>query len=100
MAGRRSAAASCRRRHESRRLSARLESPQARVRPAPHGLQTLSELLCRHHAWLVVLRLSLVLPEMCDVAKVLRDPLIAIDGVKVAFSAVVKNEYARSALGY
>ncbi len=42
----------------------------------------------------------MVLPEVCDVAKVLRHPLVAIDGVKVAFSAVVKNDYARRAPGY
>src|SRR5258707_4267217 len=46
------------------------------------------------------MELRLVLPEVCDVAKVVRDPLVAIDGVKVAFSAVVKNDYARRAPRY
>src|SRR2546429_5094639 len=52
---------------------------------------------CRHHAWL---ELRLSLPEMCDIAKVLRDPLVGIDGIEVAFSAVVKNSHARRAPGY
>src|SRR5207247_3461290 len=71
--------------------------PRVRGRPARHGLRTPSKSLCRHHAWL---ELRLVLPEVCDVAKVLRDPLVAIDGVKVAFSAVMKNDYARRAARY
>src|SRR5207248_6146147 len=40
------------------------------------------------------------LPEVCNVAKVLRHPLVAIDGVEVAFSAVMKNDYARRAPAY
>src|SRR5213592_1503372 len=97
MARRWSGAASCRRRRESRRLSAPLGSARAHVRPAPHGLRTLSKSLCRHHAWLL---LRLALPEVYDVAKVLRDPLVGIDSVKVAFSAVVKNDHARRAPRY
>src|SRR5437667_3386205 len=97
MARRRSGAANCRRRRESRRLSAPPGSAPARVRPAPRGLRTPSKWLCRHHAWL---ELRLVLPEVCDVAEVLRHPLVAIDGVQVAFSAVMKNDYARRAPGY
>src|SRR5687768_18615315 len=41
-----------------------------------------------------------VLPEVCDVAKVFRYPFVAIDGLKVAFSAVRKNRHARRALRY
>src|SRR5207253_9185511 len=52
---------------------------------------------CRHHAWLAF-RLSV--PEVCDIAKVLRDPLAGIAGIEVAFSAVVKNGHARLASGY
>src|SRR5205807_8688388 len=47
---------------------------------------------CRHHAWLAF-RLSV--PEVCDIAKVLRDPFVGIDCIEVAFSAVVKNGHAR-----
>src|SRR5262245_29232316 len=97
MAERRNGAANCRRRHESRKLSAPPGSAPVLARPTPHGLRTLLKPLCRHHAWLV---LRLVLPEMCDVAKVFLDPLVGIDGIKVTFSAVVKNDYARRALGY
>src|SRR5438105_14715297 len=52
---------------------------------------------CRHHAWLAF-RLSV--PEVCDITKVLRDPLVGIGGIEVAFSAVVKNSHARRAPGY
>src|SRR2546422_10779660 len=97
MAERRSGAANCRRRRESRKPSAPPGSAPARVRPVPRGLRTPAKLLCRHHAWL---GLRLVLPEVCDVAKVFLDPLVGIDGVKVAFSAVVKNRHARRASGY
>src|SRR6266568_1623868 len=97
MARRWNVAASCRRRRESRRLSAPPRSPRARVRPAAHGLQLHAKSLCCHHAWL---KLRLALPEVCDVAKVLRDPFVGIDGVKVAFSAVMKNGHARRAPGY
>src|SRR5205807_1959683 len=41
---------------------------------------------CRHHAWLAFRSSP---PEMRDVAKVLRDPLVGIDGIEVAFSAAV-----------
>src|SRR5256885_3908392 len=47
---------------------------------------------CRHHAWL---EFRWSLPEVCDIAKVLRDPLVGIDGIEVAFSAVVKNSQDR-----
>src|SRR5215472_7313153 len=72
-------------------------SPRARVRQAPHGHRTLSKSRCCHHPWL---QLRLVLPEVRDVPKVLLDPLVGIDGVKVAFSAVVKNDHAGRAPGY
>src|SRR2546428_5711591 len=97
MARRRSEAANCRRRRESRKPSAPPGSTPARVRPAPCELRTPAKLLCCHLAWL---GLRLVLPEVCDVAKVFLDPLAGIDGVKVAFSAVVKNRHARRASGY
>src|SRR5215472_15020632 len=72
-------------------------SPRARVRQAPHGHRTLSKSRCCHQPWL---HLRLVLPEVCDVPKVFLDPLVGIDGVEVAFSAVMKNERARCASGY
>src|SRR5256885_16799780 len=92
-----SEAASCRRRRESRRPSVPPGSPRARVRPATRGPQTLSRLRCCHHPWL---HLRLVLPEVCNVPKVFLHPLVGIDGVKVAFSSVVKNERARGASLY
>src|SRR5215469_10920450 len=52
---------------------------------------------CCHHPWQ---HLRLLLPEVCDVTKVFLDPLVGIDGVEVAFSAVMKNERARCASGY
>src|SRR6266513_3630657 len=67
-------------------------SCMARVPVVPAG-----DVRFRHHAWL---EFRLSLPEVCDVAKVLRDPLVAIDGVEVEFSAVVKNSHARRAPGY
>src|SRR5215831_6369385 len=97
MARRWSGAASCRPRRGSHRLSAPPGLSQARVRPAPRGLRIPAKLLCRHHAWL---ELRLGLPEVCHFAKVLRDPLVAIDTVKVAFSPVVKNEHTRRAPVY
>src|SRR5438270_465586 len=56
-----------------------------------------NDVRCRQHAWL---EFRLSLPEVCGVAKVLRDPLVGIDGIQVAFSAVVKNSHARRAPGY
>src|SRR5262245_5646297 len=97
MARRWSAAASCRLHRESRRRPAPLGSAPARVRPTRHGFRTLSESLCRHRAWL---ELRLVLPEVCDVPKSFRPPLVGIDGVQVQFSAVVKNDHARRAPRY
>src|SRR5947208_10518101 len=52
---------------------------------------------CPLHAWLAF-RLSG--PEACDMAKVPRDPLVGIDCIEVAFSAVMKNGHAHRAPGY
>src|SRR2546425_13336463 len=111
MARRPSGAANCRRRRESRKPSAPLGSAPARVWPELRGLRTPAELLCCHLARLGLRLVQLprkrhrgvssdsALPEVCDVAKVFLDPLVGIDGVKVAFAAVVKNRHARRASG-
>src|SRR5205814_2164100 len=74
-----------------------LQTPAAASLLARAPIVPARDVRCRRHAWL---ELRLSPREMCDIAKVLGHPLVGIDGVEVAFSAVVKNSHARRAPGY